>query len=68
MTSSGSLDVGSVSSMPTVCEVSASSHGGASAEREEREGGKGGRADVRKGGKERGWGWRPELPRRGPVA
>ena len=60
--------VRSVSSMPTVYEVSASSHGGESAEREEREEGKGGKVDVRKGGEERGWGWRPGLPRRGPVA
>ena len=59
---------GSVSSMPMVCKVSVSSHRGASAEREEWGGGKGRKADIRKGGEKRGWGWQPGLPRGGPGA
>ena len=49
------LGQGGRSPRPRVYEASASSHGGASAEGGEREGGKGGEAERKEGG-ERGWG------------
>ena len=57
---------GLASLKPIVCEASASSHKGASAEEEVRRGRRRGRGDGVKRGKERGWGWRLRLPRGGP--